>query len=110
LVSIYMKNSKLILYAFVQSVGIFIYTSGVAWFLFNGERFFGKTDSFWQPLSILLLLVVSAAVTGSLVFVKPIYLYLEGLKKEAIKLLIYTILSLFLITSIAFTLAIFFSK
>jgi len=105
-----MKNSKLIYYGIVQSLGVFIYTSGIAWFLFNGKELFGENNSFWQPLAMLLLLVVSAAITGSLVFGKTIYLYLDGFKKESVKLLIYTVISLFLITSIAFTLAIFFSK
>ena len=105
-----MKNYKLAYYAAIQSLGVFIYTSGVAWFFFNGNKLFGENNSFWQPLSMLLLLVVSAAITGSLVFGKTIFLYLEGLKKEAVKLLIYTVISLFLITSIAFTLAILFSK
>ena len=105
-----MKNSKIIYYAAIQSLGVFIYTSGVAWFFFNGKNLFGENNSFWQPLSMLLLLVVSAATTGLLVFGKPIFLYLDGLKKEAVKLLMCTVISLFLITSIAFTLAILFSK
>lgn len=89
-----MKNSKLIYYGIAQSLGVFIYTMTVVWFLFNGERFIGKSNSIWMPLAILMLFVVSAAVTGSIVFGRSVYLYLNGLKKEAVKLFIYTVLSL----------------
>jgi hypothetical protein len=96
-----MKNSKLVFYAIVNSLGVFLYVSGVAWFLFNAERVFGKqTQNFWVPVAILLLLILSATVTGSLVLGRPIYLYLKGLKTESIKLLFYTIISLFVITLI----------
>lgn len=95
-----MKNSKLIYYSVIQSLGVFIYTSAVAWFLFNGEHIFGGDKNFLVPVTLLLLFVTSAAITGILVFGRPIYFYLNGLKKEAVKLLIYTIISLFVIISI----------
>lgn len=95
-----MKNSKLIYYSVIQSLGVFIYTAAVAWFLFNGEHIFGNGKNFLVPLVLLLLFVISAATTGILVLGKPIYFYLNGFKKEAVKLLIYTIISLFLIISI----------
>ena len=97
-----MKNSKLVCYGIIHSIGVFIYVSAVAFLMFNGKKIFGQTDSFLQPVAILLLFVVSAAITGSLVLIRPINLYLNGMKKEAIKLLIYTIVFLFLITAIVF--------
>jgi len=97
-----MKNTKLIFWAVVNSLGIVVYASLVAFVMFNGEKFFGKADDFTGPLMILLLFVVSAVITGSLFLGRPIYLYFEGLKKEAIKLFFYTLFSLLLITLIIF--------
>ena len=97
-----MKNTKLIFWAVVNSLGIVVCASLVAFVMFNGEKFFGKADDFTGPLMILLLFVVSAVITGSLFLGRPIYLYFEGLKKEAIKLFFYTLFSLLLITLIIF--------
>jgi len=96
-----MKNSKLVFYALANSLAVFLYVSGVAWFLFNGEKIFGQQEkNFWMPVALLLTLIISATITGSLVLGRPILLYLKGLKTESIKLLFYTIISLFVITLI----------
>ncbi len=97
-----MKDSKLALYALVQSAGIFLYTAGVACFLFNGDKLFGKAENFWMPLVMLLLFVFSAAVVGLLFFGRAIHMYLSGLKKEAFKLVFYNLFFLFLIILIVF--------
>ena len=97
-----MKNSKIFLWSIVNSLGAFIYILAVAWLMFNGENLFGKTDTFWTPVAILLLFVLSATVVGALVLGRPIYLYLNSFKKEAVKLLIYTIGCLFYITFLIF--------
>ena len=100
-----MKNSKLVLYALSSSIGTVLYVSGVAWFMSNIESIFGKSgkpDDFRAPLAMLLLFVFSAAVTASLVLGKPILLYLDNFKKEAIKLLFYTLGFLFLAILIVF--------
>jgi hypothetical protein len=101
-----MKNSKLIFWAVIDSVGIFGYISLVASIMFNGQKLFGKVDDFTGPLAILLLFVVSAVITGGLFLGRPVYFYLEGFKKEGIKLLIYTLTFLVLITLIVFTIKI----
>lgn len=95
-----MKNSKLLLYALLNSIGVFLYTSAVAWLLFNGERFFGKAENFLMPAGLLLLFVLSATVVGALVLARPIILYLDNLKTEAVKMLVYTIIFLVIITFI----------
>ncbi|MFA6447636.1 MAG: hypothetical protein WCW31_05295 [Patescibacteria group bacterium] len=99
-----MRN-KNILYSFLSSLGVLIYVSGVAWFLSNGEKIFGKSQSMGMPVAFLLVFVLSAAITGSLVFGYPVWQYLDGKKKEALKALgwnlgflaIFTILALVLI-------------
>ena len=97
-----MKNSKLLFWSIVNSLGAFVYILGVAWLMFNGERFFGKATSFLMPAALLLLFVLSATIVGALVLGRPIYLYLNGLKLEAIRLFVYTVICLFLIAIIVF--------
>jgi hypothetical protein len=55
-----------------------------------------------MPAAMLLLLVLSAAITGLLVFGKPIMLYVNNYRKEAVNLLLYTLVSLFLLILIIF--------
>lgn len=89
-------KSNLLKSSFTNALGVAVYCSLVAYIMQNGERLFGKMQNFWGPLSFLMLFVLSAAIVGSLVFGKPVVLYLEGKKNEAIKLLGYTVLWLFL--------------
>ena len=97
-----MTKQKIIAYAFLQSAGTFIYATLVAWLLFNGEKFFGKFSGFGGPLVMLLLFILSATITGSLVLGQPIHLYLSGAKKEAFQLLGATLAFLFLLTLLTF--------
>ncbi|PIR12782.1 hypothetical protein COV49_04245 [Candidatus Falkowbacteria bacterium CG11_big_fil_rev_8_21_14_0_20_39_10] len=85
-----MKNSKLIQASFLQSVGVLAYVSLVAWIMTNGEKIFGQMKSIWGPVLFLLLFVFSALVTSLLVLGRPIWLYLQGEKKDAVGLLFYT--------------------
>ena len=98
-----MTKQKIITYAFLQSAGTFIYVALVAFLLFNGEKLFGGVaDGFGMPMAMLLLFILSATITGSLVLGRPIHLYLSGDKKEAFQLLIATLAFLFLLTLLAF--------
>jgi len=63
----------------------------VAWIMNLAPILFGRISGIWGPVAFLLLFVLSAAITGALVLGKPILLYLEGAKQEAVKLFIYTI-------------------
>jgi len=88
-----MKNN-LITRALLNSLGVLVYVLAISWFLFNGQKIFnqaGKADSFLAPAVMLILLVISATITGMLVLGKPILLYLEDKKIEAIKMLSYTV-------------------
>ncbi|MGC9599469.1 MAG: hypothetical protein ABSE18_03740 [Minisyncoccia bacterium] len=94
-----MKKSEYVSKSLISAVGTFLYVAAVAWLGFNSQAIFGRTTSFLTPLFALLLFVVSASITGLLVLGRPIYLYLNGLKKEAFVLLFATLawLILFLI-------------
>lgn len=77
--------------AFFNALGTVVYTTLVAWFLYNGKALFDGKDSFFIPLFMLLLLIISATVTGLLVLGKPIQFYLEAKKSEANRLLLQTL-------------------
>lgn len=78
-------------HAMGHAILVLLYTSGVAWILFNGPRIFGRVASFWGPLALLMLFVVSATIVGSLVLGRPVLLYLEGKKNEALRFFGYTV-------------------
>lgn len=89
-----MGNNKnnLIKIAFNNSILVFGYIVLVAWFFQLAPLFFGKVNNNVLAASaFLLLFIFSATVTGALVLGKPILLYLEGAKGDAIELFLYTI-------------------
>ncbi len=92
-------NNSYIKRSFLNAFGVLAYVSAVASFMFHGKGLFPGEDNFLMPILMLLLLIVSAATTGFLVFGKPIMLYLDGAKKEAFSMLLATIgwLALFLL-------------
>ncbi|MFA5175600.1 MAG: hypothetical protein WC430_04305 [Patescibacteria group bacterium] len=93
-----MKNQKSIFISLLNAVGVVVYVIGISFILRNGNQIFGKMDNFLAPVAFLLLFVLSAAITGMLVLGKPLLLYFENRKSEAIKMFFYTIGWLFLIT------------
>lgn len=98
-----MDNRKLFSYAALHSLGVLIYVSLVAWFMNNAQDFFGKADKALTPVVVLLLFILSALVTSSLVLGRPIIYYLDGKKAEAVKLLFFTMAGLFVLLLLAIT-------
>ena len=86
-----MKKSDYALKSFINAAGVFVYVFIVAEVLYNAKEIFGEPAGLLIPIFMLLLLIVSATITGLLVLGKPVYLYLDGLKKEAIILLLCTL-------------------
>jgi hypothetical protein len=103
-----MLDKKVVKLALFHAVGITAYISLVAALMFNGERFFGDEKSFLIPVAMLLLFVMSAAITGGLTFGRSLLWYLDGRKKEAVLLAIYIVGWLFIFTLCAFGLNIIF--
>jgi len=99
-------NKKLILIGLAQAAGVLAYVAAISWIITNGEYLFGKMPTVWGPILMLLLLVFSAAVTGSLVFAKPVILYLQDRKVEGLGLLFLTLsfLLIFIVGIIVFLL------
>ncbi|MBI3627064.1 hypothetical protein HY224_03390 [Candidatus Uhrbacteria bacterium] len=86
--------------AFLHALGVLIYTSAISCLLFNAKFLMGDGHSFLIPVFMLMTLIISATITGLLVLGKPIQLYLNGAKKEAMMLLGYTLGWLILFTII----------
>ena len=78
------------------------YIAVVALVITNGESLFGKNDSVLNGMLFLLLFVISAAVMGVTIFGRPIMWYLDGQKKEAVRLVSYTLALLLFIAIIVF--------
>ncbi|MBT4349739.1 hypothetical protein HOD19_03115 [bacterium] len=90
------KKLSMPLVALLQALAVVVYCSLVALFImWTGELMDGP-GGIWQIILSLCLLVVSAAVTGFLVFGYPIYLFLDKEVKKALNLLSYTFLFLIL--------------
>ena len=93
---------KIAALSFLHAVGVVFYILLVALIMSNGEKIGGKMDKLFGPVAFLLLFTFSAAVTGSLVLGRPILWYLDGQKKEAVKLFIWVLGWMFLLTVIIF--------
>lgn len=98
-----MNNQKPSILSLLHAVAVIAYIILVVFIMNSMDTLFsGKSDTFWTPVLVLMLFVVSAVVTGSLVLGRPIYLYLDNQKKEAVKFLIFTIGWLFIFMLLAF--------
>jgi hypothetical protein len=90
-------------YAVAHSLGVVVYVALVSLFMTNVAGIFpAGQDTFLAPLAMLTLFVLSAAITGSLVLGRPILWYIDGRKKEAVSLFIYTLGCLFVFIIIIF--------
>lgn len=83
--------NKLIQRSFFNALGTGVYVAAIVTIMQKGEKMLGQINEMFAPIVVLLLFVTSAAITGSLVLGKPVLMYLDGAKKEAIQLFLYTI-------------------
>lgn len=90
-------------YAFLNSFLTALYVYLVANFIFFLDTLSpGHVSSVFIPVAMLMLLVFSVAVVGSLIFGRSVMWYIDGKKKEAVVLLSYTLGILFLIIVLVF--------
>ena len=97
-----MKSTNIAVHSLGHALLVFLYTAGVAWLLFHGEQLFGRVHNFWAPVGLLLLFVLSANIVGTLVLGRPVLLYFNDKKTEALRFFGYTIAWIFVITVIVF--------
>ncbi|MBP6859352.1 MAG: hypothetical protein KBC69_01875 [Candidatus Magasanikbacteria bacterium] len=87
-----MLNKKLLVRSFIHAVVAYAYICGIAAFFNLGiEKMFKNVPEIFGPIIMLPLLVLSAAIMAILVFGKPILLYLDNQKKDALTMLFYTL-------------------
>lgn len=79
-------KKQLIKYGFLLAAGEILYIFLVALVFQNANHLFGNTPGILGFITFLMLFVLSAAVSGALILGKPILLYLEGQKREALEL------------------------
>ena len=90
-------------YAVLHSLGTALYVALVGFSMYNANHFFGPVDTVVTPIAILLLLVVSVAIVGLLIFCRPVLWYLDGHKKAAVHLVVCTVGLLVVYTAVALT-------
>ena len=100
-------NHKIMQKKFVfQSLGhavlVVLYVSLVAFVMNHGSTWFGQKDTAVTPVAVLMLFVLSATVTATLVLGRPAMMYFNGEKKEAIKFFGYTVGWMFIQTVVIF--------
>jgi len=80
-------SKKILSWSFVNAVGTVFYVTLVTQAMKFGGEIFGKLDNnFIGPIVFLLLFVLSATITASLILGRPIWWYLNNQKIEALKL------------------------
>ncbi len=85
-------KTNLFLIGFLQSLGVIIYCALVGGFFRLADKFFAAPPGFLGVVLMLVFLVFSVAVSGAIVFGYPAYLALNNRIKEALLLLVYTLL------------------
>src|SRR5947208_2944439 len=88
-----------IAHSFGHAVLVVVYVSIVAWVMQHAQELFKRGKTVLTPIAFLLLFVFSAAVVGSLVLGRPVLMYVEGQKKEALQFFGLTLLWLFVLTT-----------
>jgi hypothetical protein len=96
-----MKNNNVV-HSLGHAALVLIYVSAVSLVMSHGSTWFGQKDTAFTPVAVLMLFVLSAAVTGTLVLGRPILLYLDGKKTEALKFFGFTVAWLFVLTIMVF--------
>jgi len=85
-------NKKLLGHSFGHALLAYAYIFCIALFVkISANKTFGKVPDFFGPIIMLSLLVLSAAIMAILVFGRPVLLYLDNKKKEALSMLFYTV-------------------
>lgn len=90
-------------YAFVNAFSTAAYIVVLVSVLFNfPRRFLEDAQTILAPMMMLMVFVFSAAITATLVLGRPIMWYLDGKKKEALHLFLYTLAVFFIIILLVF--------
>lgn len=95
--------------ALIFAFGVLVYVSLVASLMYYGDQVFGRYSIVLGIVAVLLLFIVSAVIVGLLVLGKPLLLYLDKKKKEAIQLFSLTVFFVVIFLLIALFILIMFN-
>lgn len=77
---------------YINAVCAALYIAGIATILQIAQHFgHDKPDTILAPMAFLSLFVLSATAMGTIFFFKPVQMYLDNEKKEAVALVLKTI-------------------
>ncbi len=80
---------------FLQALEVFLYCALVGLIFWKGNEIFGKVNSYFAPVLVLLLFSTSALICAAIVLYKPYKLFIADKKKEALDTVISTTIWLF---------------
>lgn len=103
-----MNKKDLFISSFLSSFGVFVYVFLLVLGARYGERIVNYMPDVLGMMLFLLLFVLSAGVTGSLILGKPVMLYLDQKRKEALYVLGAHLLWLLIFVCIIILIAYFF--
>ena len=87
-----MNKNNILIRAFVDAFGVVVYVAALAWFMNNINSLFrSEPDGWLGSIFLLVTFIISACITGSLVLLKPILLFIENQKRHAVELFLYTL-------------------
>jgi hypothetical protein len=86
----------------MHAVAAMVYITLVTFVMRYGNEWFGKVDNQLTSIAALMLFVLSAAVMGSLIFLRPALWYVNDKRHETLRLLAWTIAFLFVLTLVVF--------
>ena len=93
-------TTNVIKYALLSAFGVALYVWGVVSLMTHLSSVIPTgPDTVLAPMFMLLLFVISAATTGFFVLGRPILLYLNGNKREAVLLFLATTVALMLVAA-----------
>jgi len=88
-----MTTSSLVRRAAASALGVYVYIALLT--IIGKLTMFGAQPPWWLGASLFILLfVVSACVTGTLVLLKPVLLYVNGAKRDAVRLFAATVIAM----------------
>lgn len=96
-----MSKKSILRYASLEALAAVLYVLFISLFFTQAENIFGPEDTILSPVVFLLLLVFSVSMMGMTIFGRSIMWYLDGQKKEAVRLLFYKLAYLFVFTFLA---------
>ncbi len=105
-------SNKIVKHALLNALVTALYIVALVSSVFYVPKLLGleNVETTLIPIGMLCLLVFSAALTGFLMFGRPVLWYLDGKKKEALSLLAWTLGFFFVITVVIFLVVLLVSK